>query len=229
MSGTRGNLRRYSLSTAPPSNCFCCAFGANVGRWPTSTKLAAEEEDHPLIEPDALSTAAVKKAARTLVPHGGMLWNNAFGVISVGLAVDVTPAEHAVDAGAAVAPVAVVDRATTTARTSDFIVYLLELGSNGFVSLDRLGVCPQQFRDRLCRYGGDELKYRVPANSILCPACADRDGDRGSTPATVLASKVYVVARLAHYAIFVAGILIARTVAFFVGACATLVIVAALL
>jgi uncharacterized MAPEG superfamily protein len=50
-----------------------------------------------------------------------------------------------------------------------------------------------------------------------------------STPATVLASKVYVVARLAHYAIFVAGIPIARTVAFFVGVCATLVIAAALL
>jgi uncharacterized MAPEG superfamily protein len=50
-----------------------------------------------------------------------------------------------------------------------------------------------------------------------------------STPATVLAAKIFVVARLAHYGIFVAGIPIARTVAFFVGFCATLVIAAALL
>ena len=50
-----------------------------------------------------------------------------------------------------------------------------------------------------------------------------------STPATVLAAQVYVGARLAHYAIFVAGIPFARTAAYFVGVAATLVIAGALL
>jgi uncharacterized MAPEG superfamily protein len=50
-----------------------------------------------------------------------------------------------------------------------------------------------------------------------------------STPATALASQVYVVARLAHYALFTAGIPYVRTLAFFIGVCATLVIAAAVL
>jgi uncharacterized MAPEG superfamily protein len=50
-----------------------------------------------------------------------------------------------------------------------------------------------------------------------------------STPATVLASEVYVAARLAHYVLFVAGIPFVRTLAFFIGVCATLVIAATLL
>ncbi len=50
-----------------------------------------------------------------------------------------------------------------------------------------------------------------------------------TTPATVLAAKVFVAARLAHYGIFVTGIPVARTIAFFVGFCATLVIAVALL
>jgi uncharacterized MAPEG superfamily protein len=50
-----------------------------------------------------------------------------------------------------------------------------------------------------------------------------------STEATVLSSRIYVAARLAHYVIYAAGIPVARTVAFFVGACATLVIAVALL
>ena len=50
-----------------------------------------------------------------------------------------------------------------------------------------------------------------------------------STPATVVASKVYVAARLAHYVIYAAGIPIARTVAFLAGSIATLVIAAVLL
>jgi uncharacterized MAPEG superfamily protein len=50
-----------------------------------------------------------------------------------------------------------------------------------------------------------------------------------STPATVLASQVYVAARLAHYALFMAGIPFVRTLAYFIGVVATLVIAGALL
>jgi uncharacterized MAPEG superfamily protein len=50
-----------------------------------------------------------------------------------------------------------------------------------------------------------------------------------STPATVLATKVYVGARLVHYVIHVVGIPYIRTLAFLVGVCATLVIAAAIL
>jgi uncharacterized MAPEG superfamily protein len=50
-----------------------------------------------------------------------------------------------------------------------------------------------------------------------------------STPATVTAAYVFVVARLAHYVIYAAGIPILRTLAFLGGACATLVIAAELL
>jgi uncharacterized MAPEG superfamily protein len=50
-----------------------------------------------------------------------------------------------------------------------------------------------------------------------------------STGATILAAQIYVVARMAHYVIYAAGVPVVRTLAFFVGACATLVIAAALL
>ncbi|CAN5244962.1 MAPEG family protein [soil metagenome] len=50
-----------------------------------------------------------------------------------------------------------------------------------------------------------------------------------STGATVLSAQVYVAARIVHYVIYAAGIPIIRTVAFLVGACATLVIALALL
>jgi uncharacterized MAPEG superfamily protein len=49
-----------------------------------------------------------------------------------------------------------------------------------------------------------------------------------STAATILSAQIYVVARIAHYVIYAAGVPVIRTVAFFVGACATLVIAAAL-
>ena len=49
-----------------------------------------------------------------------------------------------------------------------------------------------------------------------------------NTPATALAAQVYVAARFVHYIIHVAGIPYLRTVAFFVGVCATLVIAAAI-
>jgi uncharacterized MAPEG superfamily protein len=42
-----------------------------------------------------------------------------------------------------------------------------------------------------------------------------------STKVTVLSAQIYVVARLAHYVIYVAGIPALRTVAFLAGACAT--------
>jgi uncharacterized MAPEG superfamily protein len=45
----------------------------------------------------------------------------------------------------------------------------------------------------------------------------------------VLSAKIYVVARLAHYIIYVAGIPIVRTLAFLAGACATLAIAIELL
>jgi uncharacterized MAPEG superfamily protein len=50
-----------------------------------------------------------------------------------------------------------------------------------------------------------------------------------STKATVLSAEIYVVARLAHYVIYVAGIPILRPLAFLAGASATLAIAIALL
>jgi len=50
-----------------------------------------------------------------------------------------------------------------------------------------------------------------------------------STRVTVLSAQIYVVARLAHYIIYVAGIRVLRTVAFLAGACATLTIAMELL
>ena len=50
-----------------------------------------------------------------------------------------------------------------------------------------------------------------------------------STKATVLSVQIYVVARLAHYVIYTAGIPIVRTIAFLAGAIATVVIAAVLL
>jgi uncharacterized MAPEG superfamily protein len=45
-----------------------------------------------------------------------------------------------------------------------------------------------------------------------------------STPATVWSARIYLVARLLHYAIYTAGIPVLRTLAFLAGSCATLVI-----
>lgn len=50
-----------------------------------------------------------------------------------------------------------------------------------------------------------------------------------STKATVLSAQIYVVARLAHYVIYAAGIPVVRTLAFLAGAFATLVIAMELL
>ncbi|MGO4381229.1 MAPEG family protein [Pseudoduganella sp. RAF19] len=50
-----------------------------------------------------------------------------------------------------------------------------------------------------------------------------------STPATILAAKVYLAARLVHYVVYSAGIPVLRTLAFVTGAGATLVIAAATL
>jgi uncharacterized MAPEG superfamily protein len=50
-----------------------------------------------------------------------------------------------------------------------------------------------------------------------------------STRVTTLSAQIYVVARLAHYIIYVAGIPVLRTVAFLAGACATLAIAMELL
>jgi uncharacterized MAPEG superfamily protein len=50
-----------------------------------------------------------------------------------------------------------------------------------------------------------------------------------STPATILASKLYLAARLVHYIVYTAGIPVVRTLAFAVGLGATLAIAAAVL
>ncbi|MGZ5921262.1 MAG: MAPEG family protein [Rhizomicrobium sp.] len=50
-----------------------------------------------------------------------------------------------------------------------------------------------------------------------------------STPATVLASKVYLGARLTHYLVYAAGIPVIRTLAFAAGFAATLAIASVLL
>jgi uncharacterized MAPEG superfamily protein len=50
-----------------------------------------------------------------------------------------------------------------------------------------------------------------------------------STPATLLASKVYLGARLVHYIVYTAGIPVVRTLAFVVSVGATLVIAVAVL
>lgn len=49
-----------------------------------------------------------------------------------------------------------------------------------------------------------------------------------STPATVFAAKTYVTSRLAHYIVYAAGVPMLRTLAFFAGVGACLVIAAAL-
>ena len=50
-----------------------------------------------------------------------------------------------------------------------------------------------------------------------------------STPATILAAKTYLAARLVHYVVYAAGIPVARTLAFTVGFVAMLSIAAAVL
>lgn len=50
-----------------------------------------------------------------------------------------------------------------------------------------------------------------------------------STPATVLACKLYLAARLAHYVVYAAGIPVLRTLLFFVGFGATATVALALL
>jgi uncharacterized MAPEG superfamily protein len=50
-----------------------------------------------------------------------------------------------------------------------------------------------------------------------------------STPATVLAAKVYAAARLGHYIVYAAGIPVVRTLLFLIGLGAMLVIAAAIL
>lgn len=50
-----------------------------------------------------------------------------------------------------------------------------------------------------------------------------------STPATILAAKTYLGARLVHYVVYAAGIPIVRTLAFATGFAATLVIAGAIL
>jgi len=50
-----------------------------------------------------------------------------------------------------------------------------------------------------------------------------------STPATVLAAKLYLAARLVHYVVYALGLPVIRTLAFAVGAGATLVFAAAIL
>lgn len=50
-----------------------------------------------------------------------------------------------------------------------------------------------------------------------------------TSPATVLAAKVYFWARIAHYFIYAAGIPVARTLAFAVGVVATMTFAAAIL
>ena len=48
-----------------------------------------------------------------------------------------------------------------------------------------------------------------------------------STPSTIVASKVYLGARLVHYVVYAAGVPLVRTLAFMVGVAATLAIAAA--
>jgi uncharacterized MAPEG superfamily protein len=50
-----------------------------------------------------------------------------------------------------------------------------------------------------------------------------------STKATVLSAQIYVAARLAHYVIYTAGIPVVRTIAFLVGAIATVAIAGVLI
>jgi len=50
-----------------------------------------------------------------------------------------------------------------------------------------------------------------------------------STPSTILASQVYLGARLVHYVVYAAGVPVVRTLAFMVGVAATLAIAAAVL
>ncbi|GGJ43220.1 MAPEG family protein [Neoroseomonas lacus] len=68
----------------------------------------------------------------------------------------------------------------------------------------------------------EDLAVFVPF--VLIAAICD-----ASTPATAFAAKLYVGARLVHYAVYTAGIPVIRTLAFLLGAGATLTVAAALL
>ena len=50
-----------------------------------------------------------------------------------------------------------------------------------------------------------------------------------STPATVFAAKLYLIARLVHYCVYAAGVPVLRTLAFVVGVAATLMFAVTLL
>ena len=117
----------------------------------------------------------------------------------------------------------------TTVTALMWVPYVLaRLWARGLVAMANVdpGVPPEPlWADRARRAHANAIEnLAVFAPLVLVAAIT---GLSNST--TVLASQVYVAARVAHYALFVAGVPFARTIAFFVGACATLTIAVALL
>jgi uncharacterized MAPEG superfamily protein len=116
-----------------------------------------------------------------------------------------------------------------TATALMWVPYVLaRLSTRGLVAMANVdpGVPPEPlWADRARRAHANAIENLVVFAPLVLVAAAIGV----SSPTTTLASQVYVAARFAHYALFVAGIPFARTVAFFVGACATLVIAVALL
>ena len=105
---------------------------------------------------------------------------------------------------------------------------LARLRARGLAAVANIdpGVPPEPlWADRARRAHANAIENLVVFAPLVLVAAAIGASDW----TTILASKIYVAARFAHYALFVAGVPFARTVAFFVGVCATLVIAVAVL
>jgi uncharacterized MAPEG superfamily protein len=100
---------------------------------------------------------------------------------------------------------------------------LARLATRGLAAIANVdpGVPPDPaWADRARRAHGNAVENLV----VFAPIVLTAAMIGVSTQATVVASQVYVAARLAHYALFVAGVPYLRTAAFFVGVIAILVI-----
>jgi uncharacterized MAPEG superfamily protein len=117
----------------------------------------------------------------------------------------------------------------STVTSLMWVPYVLaRLRARGLVAMANVdpGVPPEPlWADRARRAHSNAIENLV----VFAPLVLVAASIGLSNPMTTLASQIYVVARLAHYALFVAGVPFARTVAFFIGVCATLVIAVALL
>jgi uncharacterized MAPEG superfamily protein len=89
---------------------------------------------------------------------------------------------------------------------------------------DRNDPAPAPWADRARRAHMNAIDNLVVFASVVLVAAVVGI----STPTTVLAAKAYVLARLGHYVVYVAGVPVVRTLMFLAGLGATLVIAAAI-